>query len=540
MTPTELIEQIEQGFSEGSLAVWCGAGASVSSGLPGAEALTEKILAATYLTSKECKMVRESLFGIPGEEPGRLPFERFMEVVLDSMDESLQTKLLSLFELGQPNLYHRFLAKLAWSGKLKTIYTTNFDTQIEDALVKENFKRGKDFEVLHDSADFIKIDWGQDVVRVIKLHGSVELLTRLAVTVRQVAAPGSVQQVIEPVRSLFCSGRHTGVLFLGYSFSDRFDLSPAITQEGDKSGKFVIDLEYTIQGDKKFKLIDFDDEHPLASYKSKWCLAGDPLEVIKELCSNFEFDDILYEEPIEPDDAINKKTGPSTDWRTFLYEFFNKLDKEYSGVAGNYIAGSLMGMINDNKRALKYFKRSESIAKKIDNVRFRLVSLQSLAGAQISLGQNDEALKTLKQAELLAAKFEDGKFSDNVLTQFGSLYRQIGYSNIERALQYCNKALEVAQKDDDKMRCVPHLSGIAECWMRLGDLDAVQLAYSHILDIVKPSGDLYRKAGIYGNVGSLAYIIRDYKSSLEWYEEACNISALAGDIERVGIHTIKK
>jgi hypothetical protein len=45
-----------------------------------------------------------------------------------------------------PNTNHRWLAKLVRAGKLKTIYTTNFDQLIENALLIEGLEPKRDYD----------------------------------------------------------------------------------------------------------------------------------------------------------------------------------------------------------------------------------------------------------------------------------------------------------------------------------------------------------------------------------------------------------
>jgi len=520
MNFNELVDKIVTDFSNGSLAVWCGAGVSIPSGLPNAKELVKELLLNTQLKLDE----QERISGIV---PSKLPFERLMEVVLGTMDNVAQKQLLNMFSLGQPSIYHLFLARLARLGMLKIICTTNFDTHIETALNNENLERGKDYDVYQSIEQFGEIDWHSNIIHVIKLHGSVELPEKLAVTVSRVAAPGSVPQVHGPVSHVFGNGSHTGVLVMGYSFSDRFDISPAITQAGESGGnKQVINLQYTLHGDTDYKIEnESDSSHPLAAYDDHFCLHGDSKLVVDELCLRLGFSNLVEPEIL-------------SDWRSFLKNFFKKLDDRHDGVAGYYIAGSLLTMIGADHDAIPYFTHVVEIANKAENARWKLIALQGLAGAFIRVGDVDNGLKTLKKAEPLASELEKGNFSDHVLSQFGSIYSQIGESNFQRSLQFYNTALEVAKKDGDSMRCVPHLSGIANCWMKLGDFDAAQQAYEYALQIVDNSGDLYRKAEVFGNIGSLAYIIRDYKSALEWYDKAQKTSKLCGDVERDGLHTM--
>ena len=203
------------------MVVWCGAGISIPSGMPGAVELVKALLARTRLTPKQ----RDQIANIV---PNRLPFERLMEVVLDAMDEPAQRSLLKLFRLGQPNAYHMFLAALAKQGLVRTFYTTNFDTHIETALDRVKLQREKDYEVWHEPDRFGEIDWQREIIRVIKLHGSVEEVDKMGVTVRRVAFPGSETHLRMMIDHVFQNGSHNSVLVMGYSFSDRFDISPAV------------------------------------------------------------------------------------------------------------------------------------------------------------------------------------------------------------------------------------------------------------------------------------------------------------------------
>ena len=518
-----LVDKIVTDLRSGSFAVWCGAGISIPSGLPKADDLIKELLLNTRLNPDEQERISKIV-------PSRLPFERLMEVILGTMDNVAQKQLLDLFLLGKPSTYHLFLARLARLGMLKIICTTNFDTHIETALDDEDLERGKDYDVYQSIEQFSEIDWHCNIIHVIKLHGSVELPEELAVTVSHVAAPGSVPRVHGPVSHVFGNGSHTGVLVMGYSFSDRFDISPAITQAGESgSNKQVVNLQYTLHGDTDYKIDKIKNErdniHPLTVIENHLCLHGDSEEVVKELCLRLGFGNL-------------GTTKPSSNWRSFLKNFFNKMDKRHDGIAGYYIAGSLLTMIGSDHDAIPYFAHVDEIAKKTENTRWKLLALQNLAGAFIKIGDVDNGLNTLKKAEPLALEFEKGSFSDHVRSQFGSIYSQLGDSSYQRSLQFYDKALEVAKKDGDFMRYVPHLSGIANCWMKLGDFDAAQQAYEYALQIVENSGDLYRKAEVFGNIGSLAYIIRDYKSALGWYDKAQKTSNLCGDVEQEGLHTM--
>ncbi len=426
MNFNEMVDKIVAGLRSGSFAMWCGAGISIPAGLPSAIELVNEFLINTQLKPNE----REKIVKIV---PSRLPFERLMEVILETMDAVAQKQLLELFSLGNPSIYHLFLARLARLGMLKIICTTNFDIHIETALDAEELERGKDYKVYQAIEQFSEIDWNCDIIHVIKLHGSVELPEKLAVTVSRVAAPGAVPQVHNPVGHIFGNGNHTGVLVMGYSFSDKFDISPAIIQVGESdSNKQIINLQFTKDADYKIDKIQNENEniHPLSSFENHLCLNGNTEKVVKELYLRLEFDNL---------DISKAKSN----WHSFLKDFFDKLDERHEGIAGHHIAGSLLTMIGSDHDAIPYFAYVDDIVKKTENARWKLIALQSLAGAYIRVGDIDKGLNALKKAEPLASELEEGNFSDHVQSQLGSLYNQIGDSNYHRSVQFFNKALVV-------------------------------------------------------------------------------------------------
>ncbi len=521
MNFNELVDKIVVDLRSGSFAVLCGAGISISSGLPSVIELVSEILINTQLKPNE----REKIIKIV---PSRLPFERLIEVILDTMDEVAQKQLLEVFSLGNPNIYHLFLARLARLGMLKTICTTNFDTHIETALDNEGLERGKNYKVYQTIEQFSKIDWNFDIIHVIKLHGSVESPEKLAITVSSVAAPGSVSQVHGVLSHIFENSNHTGLLVMGYSFSDKFDISQVITQIGmSGSNMQIINMQFTFDTDYEIDKIKNEGEniHPLTAFENHFCLNGNTKEVVKELCLRLGFGDLDISKPI-------------SDWQYFLKNFFDKLDKKHVGIAGYHIAGSLLTMIGADNEAIPYYAHVEEIANKSDNARWKLIALQSLAGAFINIGDVENGLNALKKAEPLASGLKEGNFLDHIHSLFGRIYSLKGDSNYQRSLQFYNTALDIAKKEGDSIRCIPHLSGIANCWMKLGDFDAAKQANEYALQILENSGDLYRKVGMLGDFASEAYISRDYKSALEWYEKAQKMSELCGDAEKEGIHTM--
>jgi hypothetical protein len=211
---TETIEEIARGINAGETVVFCGAGISYDSGLPVVSQLIPYVLLTLCASTEEVHIVEEELKGIEHaqDRPNRLiqrvcelteasdeairkmidalPFEAFIETLADNLRID---RILDIYDtdrykpVAEPNTNHTFLAKLAAAGKVRTIVTTNFDQLIEKALKNEGKIEERDYDVLYREEEFEKINWAQDRIRLIKLHGSIHDKQAMAITLRRVA-----------------------------------------------------------------------------------------------------------------------------------------------------------------------------------------------------------------------------------------------------------------------------------------------------------------------------------------------------------------
>ncbi len=111
----------------------------------------------------------------------KMPFELFMEIIHESGGIG---KMYDIYDAGEPNANHILISTLIKKNKLKTVVTTNFDRLIEKALAMEpdNWIEGRDYDVLYNSDDIGAINWSNDRVRIIKIHGSVHDMENMAIT----------------------------------------------------------------------------------------------------------------------------------------------------------------------------------------------------------------------------------------------------------------------------------------------------------------------------------------------------------------------
>jgi len=520
----DTIEFIASQLSTRSMAVWCGAGISLSAGLPLAYALMDHILAATSLDAAEQQQVRQFVHN-------HLPFERFMEIILESMDESVRTGFLNLFGLGAPAGCHHFLAALAKKKLVRAIYTTNFDTHIEGALKAAALTPGLDYEVSYQPERFQEIDWSRDTVRVIKLHGNVEAPLELGTTVARIATPAFRQYIESAIARVLQGDPAPSLLVLGYSFSDRFDISPVLSQcsKTERPATIVgVQHENTdiLQAGPTIDAYDPRYAAPaklLRDYPQHW-LFGHTQSAIAAVCKRLGLN------------LETKSSDGAPPWMSYLGEFFKGVNERNGNMIGPSLAASLLSMIGADREAIKHLQERKSRAEAFGRDTARLVARQDLAGAYVRMHETGLAITELNDAVPIAEAIDNGKHADAVHSHLGALYMQIAEENIRKAHASYNKALAITEVDETSLRNISPIAGVAHCWMKLGDYDTAKKLYDAALQIVEPSGDVYRKAEVYGNIASWAYILRNYQMALDWYKKARDMSEIAGDIERVEIH----
>lgn len=151
--------------------VYAGAGCSMSapSCSPAWWRLVADLIQATF------EAAPETLRPVPCSNTD---ITRQPEEIMESYYYILNDRLLTLFRLleaGRPNSNHIAIAKLAKAGKVKAIFTTNFDIFIERALLEEgvefeSFVTQGEFETYHTQ---MKNNTAA-AVAVLKIHGTID------------------------------------------------------------------------------------------------------------------------------------------------------------------------------------------------------------------------------------------------------------------------------------------------------------------------------------------------------------------------------
>jgi NAD-dependent protein deacetylases, SIR2 family len=273
------------------LCIFAGAGISFSSGIP----LVKEI--KKYIVEKICDDPEDQWIMLSNP----MPFEVFMEILFDNFHclwpsspvpplELLLTMAMENFfpesqsfftlfgpEGYEPNANHYFIAQMLDSGQALFAVTTNFDTLIEKAYFEIT---GRELVVFCSGED---IKFGEVFPFLLKLHGDCRRVETILTTVANISKSSSVKHCEEMIGYTFKSGPHTTVLSMGYSFSDVFDIVPAIRSLGAPVKK-VINIKHISDnippslypiGDRKAMFATFDgyqieaDTDQIVQYLSK-------------------------------------------------------------------------------------------------------------------------------------------------------------------------------------------------------------------------------------------------------------------------------
>lgn len=493
--------------------VFCGAGISLNSGLPLSKDFVYYVLDKIGVPENESNDIWNS----------NLPFESFFEILQKGSD---LTKLFEMFQLGKPNITHYFLAKLVKARYLKTICTTNFDCHIENAFQSIGLVKDKQFKVLFTDSDFNQIDWNDDVVRIIKLHGSVDDFKGMAITLKQVANKILTKNRNRIISHIFSTGDHEKVIVLGYSCSDLFDISPQI-EAIDSKFKKVILVDHIDKGKDIKRIVEIANKsektikNPFIKFINGLRAYYNTDELINELNTDI-FDDVI-EDIIKIKDSNGKVKKL---WIDYVDDWSKQALDQYTEATYKNIVGLLFSVIADYSKAIKYFK--EGLDCEIDDIK-KGKMLNNLASIYSSQGRYDDALELLLEALAISEVPKLKREHDQVahLGSIGNVYFQQG--DYQKALIYINKAIQIAEKiKNNESLCIWRFS-LAAIYRNLGKYEEAIELLNNLLTLVRNEGYLYSEESILALQGNIFENQGVYNKAIEKYFESEKIAINTGN-----------
>ncbi len=145
--------------------------------------------------------------------------------------------------------------------------------------------------------------------------------------------------------------------------------------------------------------------------------------------------------------------------------------------------------------------------------------------------------------ELYSGVLPEDHFSDKILLSDKQTHSSvignlgIAYSNlgqVERAIQYYEKALDIAQKIGDRINEGARMGNLGLAYSDLGQVEKASQYYEEALAIAKKIGDR-RNEGIWlGSLGNAYRNLGQVEEAIQYYEKAIAIAQEIGDRRREG------
>ncbi|MFX1311055.1 MAG: SIR2 family protein [Promethearchaeota archaeon] len=211
--PKKMGEILPALFENGFIA-YCGAGISISSPTcaPSWWTLAEEILFNFFENVPDDWGVPKKLII---KDPNFQP-EALLETWANIHGVNLY-KVFQVLDVNVPNANHQLLAKLAKTGLLKAVFTTNFDRYVERAFQSE----GVEFELLVDNNEYdeffkqVKTEGLGNKVLICKIHGTIERPNTIVAVASAYKSAGGFS-LVKAELFLWLIKKYP-CLFLGYS-----------------------------------------------------------------------------------------------------------------------------------------------------------------------------------------------------------------------------------------------------------------------------------------------------------------------------------
>lgn len=500
---TQFVDDLWRSIEAREVAVFCGAGISLNSGLPLVPHFIRTVLERLGAAESDVRAVLDSA----------LPFEAFVQILENCSDIA---ELLTIFELGTPNPTHLFLADVAKAGYVRAIATTNFDSLLEQALVQSGAVRGRDFDVLYRDEDFERVATDRGI-RVIKVHGSIDDKPNMAIMLRQVAGRVLSDARRSAIGAIFGDGPHRRVLVLGYSCSDLFDLSPHIEALA-KGHREVIFIDHHCDCAELRPLSERMEKNPFGQFpEARWAL-----------CDTDALLNALRERARWPacvpaaDVSVVRRL-----WESKVAAWSGVCEANFPGMNGPGILGEAFFQTSDFRSAARHYQRALAAARAAGNRQRECSYLGNVANSEHALGLRDAALRRFNEAVTLARSLGDRPHEAMWLGNLAGILTESGAH--AQAIPLLERSLSLNEELDDR-------SGVLQCLGNLGhshyltsDFRQAASKYEAALELARDLGDKVAEAALVGSLGNASHHLGEYHAALGHHEHALVLARQLGD-----------
>lgn len=483
-------------------AIFCGAGVSYHSGLPLVNNLVKKIFEVMQISAADTDIILNS----------DMPFEAFVETIRNevSVDE-----ILEIFAKGMPNTTHELIAELVSLGFTKTVMTTNFDSLIENALINKGLQKDKDFNVFSSETAFEKINWSDNSIKIIKIHGCISDKEEMAITMSAVANKASCTNKNNTIDNFFSRYINTNVVIMGYSCSDLFDISPRIEdiKNENSSNVFLIEhakntSDYTVE-DIALK----DYKNPFKNFSGQRIFIDSDF-FIKNVWET------LITVPYE-------FQSNQTPWEENVEKWMRQAIETNSAGVINHLPARLYYNIGEYKIAVKHFEQGMYIAQKDGNRIMFYSELGNLGMAFNALGKYKEAKNCLEESSTACRDLGNVQGEIAQLQALGNIYRNL--SEYEAAIIAYNRAIMISERERDITSLCNSLGNAASAYNHTNRPDEAIKYLNRGIKIAFAIGDKQSEGSMLCSFG-IAYSQKgDNEKAKQFIQNSINTTRMIGD-----------
>jgi tetratricopeptide (TPR) repeat protein len=496
--------------------LFIGAGVSFNSGIPTVYPLKKEILKGfNILDDSEIDEIASM----------DIPFESFMSS-LQSDCRSIST-LYRIYQLGKPNLNHYLVAHLALLGQVKIVITTNFDTLIEQAFIKIG---NTNFKVYITQKQIKNLDFNYKGTTIIKIHGCVSSKSTIATTLKRVSGFNSFDYRKKVIQHIFCGTNQHRILSMGYSFSDAFDISPAIEHCLNKDTQVYI-LDHTPKENLVHRNDVLQEHHPIKKFKYSKKINTNIDALVTHVWS------IFINQNYTASEIDNNKTNLSNEINEIVKKWVDEVQREYSVSAFHSMIAGLYIKVANYPKAKYHFKKAISIAK--ENYVFENV-LHFTTGLVMVLdneGNYNEVIEMTQEMNTLIKKMSEGDeymFYQMVFLEYQgkALQSILAFKKAQNALL---RAFDISQTLKDKNHEVFCTTLIATNMYSLGQFSEAIKWYKKAEVKYLRVGDI---TGLSFNHSELAKLYEeksDYSNALEYLNKSLAISKKINNKSNIAI-----
>jgi tetratricopeptide (TPR) repeat protein len=490
-------------LKSGKTAIFCGAGISFNSGLPIVPNLLAYIFQILELNNTEVELLKNS----------SLPFEEIMGIILR---ESTLDEIQEIFLQGQPNSNHILLAKLAKTGYINLICTTNFDLLIEKAFEAEGLIQNRNFKVYSTNQEFKHINWESDEIKLIKIHGSASSKEEMALTMSNVAGLRFLKDREVLVEKIFSNLYFENVIVLGYSCSDLFDISPALENlKHNLSNTYFIDHTPSNEFMKVEPLTEKINKNPFKNF-----VLGKRIYINSDLFVKSIWNIIL-------NDLYYYTFYDQINWKSNISEWYSKSVKESGEGVKHHIASRLLYAIAAFKEAIEHHTKAIAIAATNSNVLAYSSELGNLGMAYNAIADYPKAKEYLEKALKISKRLN---ISGNIASQLqalGNVLHHLGEN--ETSIKYHEEALKYAKEHNDEDCICSILGNISNAYNRLGRYEDAFDCLGRGLEISRKLGNKQTESSQLGILSLTVFFKGDLHLSLTYSLESLKIKKMIGD-----------